>query len=265
MRRLMVVALLAGFLFSANAQKTSLGVNLQLSFPQGEYKSIYPKTGVGLRFNVFHRLKDDGPLSIGGDIGFLVVSSDSRFFDIYYGGYYDTYKVSASNNVLSLALKARADLMSNERPVQLFVEGTAGANLFYSSVSIERETYFGNSQYVDGDNSKGYWAFTWGPGIGIDIPIDKRRQAAVSRRLLPARRFEPVSSSQFANLVFAHFDVNVGVHAVRFDLRRFPLQVLGRTIAAPDNDQILDPATNKELPIGEVTQVSRLEPSLLIE
>ena len=180
MRRLIVVALLTGFLFSANAQKTSLGVNLQLSFPQGEYKSVYPKTGVGLRFNVFHRLKDDGPLSIGGDIGFLVVSSDARYFDLYYGGYYDTYKVSASNNVLSIAFKARADLMSNERPVQLFVEGTVGANLFYSSMSIERETYFGNSQYVDGDNSKGYWAFTWGPGIGIDIPIDKRRQAAVS-------------------------------------------------------------------------------------
>ena len=179
MRNLLIVFLMTALIYSADAQKTSVGVHLQLSFPQGEYKSTYPKTGVGLRLNVLHRLRQDGPISIGGDVGYLVTGSDSRLFDIYYGGFYDTYKISASNNVLSLAFKARADLVSNERPVRVFVEGTVGANLFFSSINIERETYFGNSQYVDGDNSKGYWAFVWGPGVGIEIPIDKRRQTAI--------------------------------------------------------------------------------------
>ena len=180
MRNLIISFLVTGLVCSADAQKNSAGIHLQLSFPQGEYKSTYPKTGVGIRLNFLHRLKEDGPFSIGGDIGFLLTGSDSRFFDIYYGGYYDTYKVSASNNIVSLAFKARADLLSNERPLQLFIESTIGANLFYSSLSIERQSYYGNSQYVDGNNSKGYWAFTWGPGIGIEIPIDKHKQAAVS-------------------------------------------------------------------------------------
>ena len=157
-----------------------MGANLQLTFPQGEYQSNFPKTGVGLRVNIMHRLKDDGPLSLGGEIGFLVTGSDSRLFDMYYGGYYDTYKVSASNNVFSLAFKARADLVDRERPLQLFLVGTVGTNLFYSAVSVERQSYFGGSQYVGGDNSKGYWAFTWGPGIGLEFPIDKRKQAALS-------------------------------------------------------------------------------------
>jgi len=180
MRILLIVFFGTLLAFSGDAQRTSIGINLQLSFPQGEYKSTYPKTGAGIRFNVLYRLKEDGPMSIGGEFGYLVTGSDTRYFDIYYGGFYDTYKISASNNVLSLAFKARADLLPNERPVKLFIDGTIGGNLFFSSINIERETYFGNSQYVDGDNSKGYWAFVWGPGIGIEIPIDKRRQVAIA-------------------------------------------------------------------------------------
>jgi hypothetical protein len=167
---------------TGQAQKTSLGINLQLSFPQGEYKSTYPKTGVGLRFNVLYRLKEDGPLSIGGEVGYLVTGSDSRYFDIYYAGFYDRYRVSASNNVLSLAFKARADLLPNDRPVRLFIDGTVGTNLFYSSINIEQETYFGSSQSVGGDNSKGYWAFVWGPGLGMEFPVDKRKNIFIAAK-----------------------------------------------------------------------------------
>lgn len=170
---------LAVLTISTSGQRTSAALNLQLSFPQGEYKSTYPKTGVGIRLNVLRRIMDESPISIGGEFGYMVTGSDTKYFDIYYGGFYDTYKISASNNILSLAFKARADLVSRERPVLIFVEATVGANLFFSSANIQQETYFGNSQYVDGDNSKGYWAFTWGPGIGVEIPVDKHKQAAV--------------------------------------------------------------------------------------
>ena len=165
---------------AVSAQKASLGLNLQLSFPQGEYKATYPKTGVGARVNFMYRPKEDGPLSVGGEFGYMVTGSDSRYFDIYYGGFYDTYRISASNNILSLAFKARADLLTRETPVRVFVDATAGWNLFFSSINIERETFYGNSQYVDGDNSKGYWAFMWGPGAGVEIPIDRRKQTLIS-------------------------------------------------------------------------------------
>jgi hypothetical protein len=174
-----LTALFAILLLSANGQRTMGSIDLQLSFPQGEYKLAYPKTGVGIRFNVLHRIAEESPLSVGGEFGFLVVGSDSRLFDMYYGGYYDTYKISASNNVMNLAFKARADLVPPDRPILIFIEATVGANLFYSTANIQRETYFGNSQYVAGDNSKGYWAFTWGPGVGLEFPVDKRKQVAI--------------------------------------------------------------------------------------
>src|SRR5262245_31330002 len=142
MRNPLIVFFIAGLACSAQAQRTSIGANLQLSFPQGEYKSSFPKTGAGIRFNILRRLSEDNPISIGGDIGYLVTGSDSRIFDAYYGGFYDTYKISASNNVFSIAFKAKADLSDRERPVQAFVDITIGTNLFYSSVNIQRESYF---------------------------------------------------------------------------------------------------------------------------
>ena len=179
MKSSLIVIFIAGCLFSAHAQKTSIGATVQLSFPQGDYQSNYPKTGVGMRINIMHRLNEEGPLSLGGELGYLVSGSRARYFSGYYSGYFDTYKLSASSDVFALAFKARADLSPAERPVRFFIEATIGANLFYSSVSLQRESSFGGSQYVDGNNSKGYWSFTWGPGVGVEIPIGKKRRAGI--------------------------------------------------------------------------------------
>ncbi|MBL7743876.1 MAG: hypothetical protein JNN00_10425 [Chitinophagaceae bacterium] len=162
-----------------SAQKTISTVSLQLSFPQGQYKSTYPQTGGGIRWNILTRLAKDGPVSIGGEIGYLVTASESRSFDIYYMGFYDRYRISATNNVFSLAFKARADITPQDKAVLVFVDGTIGTNLFFSSVDVERLTFFG-SQYGGGDLTKGYWAFVFGPGIGFEIPVGKRKEIALS-------------------------------------------------------------------------------------
>lgn len=164
---------------SANAQRTIGTASIQLSFPQEEYKSTYPKTGVGARFNVMWRIKENSALSIGGDIGYMVVASSSKRFDLFYLGYYDTYRITATNNIVSLAFKARADLIQPRDKVKLFIDGTIGTNLFFSSVEINRETFFGGSQYNGGNSSKGYWSFIFGPGMGIEIPLGKAKEIAL--------------------------------------------------------------------------------------
>lgn len=179
MRVALLVLLTVGWV-SANSQRTFSTISMQLSFPQGEYQSTYPKTGVGIRFNVMHRFKEDAPLSIGGELGYLVVASTSRSFDLFYLGFYDRYRISATNNVLSLAFKARADLIRDREKINLFVDGTVGTNLFFSSVDVTRETFFGGSQFSDGNSSKGYWSFIFGPGLGVEIPLGKRKEIALS-------------------------------------------------------------------------------------
>jgi hypothetical protein len=184
MRTLLTVFFLSMLFPAANGQRTSAAVHLELGFPQGEYKSTpdYPKTGIGIRFNLLHRISDDSPFSVGGDIGYMATETETRDFELYYGGYYDTYRVSASSNIVNFAFKVRADLLPKEKPVLIFVEGTVGTNLFYSAANVQRLTYYGGSQYVDADNTKGYWAFTWGPGAGIEVPVGKNKRVAIAAK-----------------------------------------------------------------------------------
>jgi len=180
MRVLLILSILITFLPPAYSQKTIGTVSLQIGFPQDEYKQAYDATGVGLRLNLMYRPNVDVPISIGGELGYLINGSDSRFFDIYYLGFYDRYRIAATNNILTLAFKARADLLPHDKGMQFFVDGTIGTNLFFSSINVTRETFFGDSEYAGGNSTKGYWAFVWGPGAGIEIPLSKDKRTALS-------------------------------------------------------------------------------------
>ncbi len=180
MKRLILFSFALLLLAPLFGQKTISTLSLQLSFPQEEYKETYNVTGVGLRWNVLTRPNINIPISIGGELGFLVNGSRSRSFDVFFLGLYDRYRVTAANNIVSLAFKARADLIPHDKTLQLFIEGTVGTNLFFSSVNVNRETFFGQSDYAGGNSTKGYWAFVWGPGAGLEIPVSKDRQTAVS-------------------------------------------------------------------------------------
>ena len=87
------------------AQKTHGFITAQLGFPQGEFKDASPVTGVGLRLGVLTKVSNEAPLSVGGELGFMVAGSDSKLFDLYYQGFYDRYRITASNNIISFATR----------------------------------------------------------------------------------------------------------------------------------------------------------------
>jgi hypothetical protein len=165
---------------SANGQRTFSTVSIQVNFPQAEYKATNPVTGVGGRWNVMQRLGKESPISIGGELNFLVSGSDSRQMDVYYLGFYDRYQLTANNNVFGIAFKTRADLVPGRNPVQPFIDGTIGTNIFFSSVDVSRQTFLGGTENVNGKTTKGYWAFVFGPGAGVDIVLGKRREIALT-------------------------------------------------------------------------------------
>jgi hypothetical protein len=166
--------------FSANAQRAFSTISAQINFPQNEYRFTYPKTGVGVRWNIMHRLGQESSVSIGGELSFLVNGSDSRGFDVYYLGFYDRYQLNASNNVFGFAFKTRADLVRQDQQVQIFLDGTIGTNIFFSSVNVTRQTFLGGTENVHGNSTTGYWALVFGPGVGIDIPVGKTKQLAIT-------------------------------------------------------------------------------------
>lgn len=169
-----IIAGLSFMLFFADsdAQKFSASVDAQLAVPQGDYKAVNPDAGFGIRANFLYRPIKEAPMKVGVEIGLQEKGNAVQYFSGYVYGFYDEFKVSASSNIFSLLFLARFQSQKFHK-IKPFVDVTAGWNVFFSTVSVERLTYY--SDYNDGysNSSKGKWALTYGASGGIDIPLNK--------------------------------------------------------------------------------------------
>ena len=154
------------------AQKFSTSIDGQVSLPQGDYKDVNSDAGFGLRANFLYRPLVDIPLKFGVELGLQERGSASQYFSGYIGGFYDEFKVTASNNIFSLLFVTRFKPEKFGK-ITPFLDLTAGWNVFFSTVNVERLTYF--SSYNDGysQNSKSRWALAYGGAAGVDIPLSK--------------------------------------------------------------------------------------------
>jgi hypothetical protein len=160
------------FFADSDAQKFSASIDAQLAIPQGDYKEVNPDAGFGIRANFLYRPIKEAPMKVGVEIGLQEKGNAVQYFSGYVYGFYDEFKVSASSNIFSLLFLARFQSQKS-RKIKPFVDVTAGWNVFFSTVSVERLTYY--SDYNDGysNSSKGKWALTYGVTGGIDIPLNK--------------------------------------------------------------------------------------------
>jgi len=159
------------FLFNITAfsQKFSASLDIQMSVPQGEYKTLNPDAGIGGRGNFFYRPQKNIPVKVGLELGMQVKGSTHQYFS----SYYDNYRVTASNNIFSLMFAARFQ-QEKEGKIKPFLDAIAGWNVFYSTVNIEQLTFFSPYDASYSNSSKARWAFTYGAAAGIDVPLNKR-------------------------------------------------------------------------------------------
>ncbi len=158
---------------SATAQKFTSSVNLQLAVPQGEYKAANKESGLGARFNFLYRPSPAVPLKVGIEAGMQVKGNTSQFFAGYAFGYYEEYKLSASNNIASINLMTRLQQLKPNK-IKPFVDAVAGWNVFFSTVTTELLSYYNSGDQSYSKSSKAEWAFTFGAAAGLDIPLNKR-------------------------------------------------------------------------------------------
>jgi hypothetical protein len=165
--------LLGSFLVSASfGQKFTASVDAQLAIPQGEYKEVNPDAGFGIRANFMYRPIKDAPMKIGVELGMQEKGAVRQYFSGYVYGYYDEFEVSAGSNIFSLMFLARFQSQKLHK-IKPFIDLTAGWNVFFSTVTVSRVTYY--SQYDDSysNSSKGRWALAYGASGGVDIPLNK--------------------------------------------------------------------------------------------
>jgi hypothetical protein len=157
----------------ASAQKFSISADAQLAVPQGDYKVTNPDAGYGLRAAFFYMPTPPVPLKVGIELGIQEKARATDYFSGYSYGYYDEFKVSAASNIFSLMVVTRFQVAKYQK-LKPFVDLAAGWNVFYSTVNVERLTFY--SPYPDtyGNTSKAHWAMTYGAAAGVDISLNKR-------------------------------------------------------------------------------------------
>lgn len=160
------------FFSDSFAQKFSASIDAQLAVPQGEYQAVNPDAGFGIRANFLYRPIKEAPMKVGLEIGLQEKGSATQYFSGYVYGYYDDFKVSASSNIFSLMFLARFQSRKLHK-IKPFVDVTAGWNVFFSTVSVERLTYFSTYNDSYSNSTKAKWALTYGAAGGIDIPLNK--------------------------------------------------------------------------------------------
>lgn len=154
------------------AQKFSTSFNAQLAIPQGDYKEINPDAGYGLRGNVLYRPSYVTPVKFGLEFGIQEKARATEYFSGYVYGYYDDFRENATSNIISLLFVTRLQ-SSKSHKLKPFIDITAGWNVFFSTITVDDLTYYGNYSPSYSKSTKAHWAFTYGVTGGLDIPLNK--------------------------------------------------------------------------------------------
>jgi hypothetical protein len=172
MKYLLAIFLIFIYSFSF-AQKFSTSIDAQLSVPQSDYKDVNPDAGFGLRAALLYKPGIVSPVRFGIEFGIQEKGRATQYFSGYVFGLSDDFKVTATNNIFSLMLLTRFQ-SSNFGKIKPFVDVTAGWNVFFSTINVERLTYYSDYNSSYSNSTKAHWAFAYGAAGGIDIPLNRR-------------------------------------------------------------------------------------------
>jgi hypothetical protein len=154
------------------AQKFSFSADAQLAIPQGDYKDENPDAGVGLRMNLLYRPSVLTPIKVGLELGIQEKGRATEYFSGFLFGYCDDFKVTATNNIFSLIALTRLQ-SSAPKKIKPFLGITAGWNVFFSTVQVERLTCYSDYNPSYSNSSKAHWALAYGAAGGIDFPLSR--------------------------------------------------------------------------------------------
>lgn len=163
------------------AQKFTLSPALQLSVPQNEYKAANSDVGFGIRLNTLYR-PSDLPVKLGIELGMQERGRATQYFSGYVNGYYDDFRVDATNNIVSLMFLARFQ-SPKPKKINPFLDVTGGWNIFFSTVEVERLTFYSNYNTSYSNSSKARWATSYGAAGGLDISLNKQNDIGLELKV----------------------------------------------------------------------------------
>lgn len=166
----------------SSGQKFSASADFQVALPQRDYKLVNPNLGYGFRANFLYKPGLEIPIKFGIELGMQEKERTSQRFTGNIGGFSDEFRVSASSNIFSLMVVTRFEPVQLRR-IKPFVDLSAGWNVFYSTVEVERLTFFTDYNDSYTNSTKAHWALTYGATGGLDIPLNKKGDIGLELKL----------------------------------------------------------------------------------
>ncbi|MEX2478173.1 MAG: hypothetical protein WD357_07025 [Gracilimonas sp.] len=167
--REIILVIIVSVLFgcAAIAQEAGFAGNLQLVYPQGEYKESLDRLGYGLNFNGYYRT-ESSPMGFGFDINFMNFGVDSREEPISSNIPDVRVEVTNSYNLFQFLLLGK--LQPVDGALRPYAEGLAGVNYFYTSTTINERNNSSSDPIASDTNFKDF-AFGYGGGAGTMIRV----------------------------------------------------------------------------------------------
>lgn len=154
------------------AQEVNVNTNLELVFPQGEFKQSMDRLGVGIQLNGYYRFPNT-IFGLGMDFGFKNFGVDSREEPL--SSTIPDLKVEVNNsyNLLQFMLLAKAQ--PAEGVVRPYIEALAGYNYYFTETEIRNRGFGSDEEPIATDTNFEDWAFAWGGGTGVMIKVYDQR------------------------------------------------------------------------------------------
>ena len=110
--RYFIIITIALLIFTKSvAQKNTATLSVQAAFPVGDYKETYPNTSSGMLFSIEHKLENQPPFSVGGEIGIMQVSGLNINYTGIYSNQFNTFVVASWNHIMTMAALLKLNLV----------------------------------------------------------------------------------------------------------------------------------------------------------
>jgi opacity protein-like surface antigen len=171
-KTLFPIVLILAIASTIHAQEVNVNTNLELIFPQGEFKQSMDRLGVGIQLNGYYRFPNT-IFGMGLDFGFKNFGVDSREEPL--SSTIPDLKVEVNNsyNLLQFMLLAKAQ--PADGAVRPYIEALAGYNYFFTETEIRNRGFGSDEEPIATDTNFEDWAFAWGGGTGVMIKVYDQR------------------------------------------------------------------------------------------
>jgi hypothetical protein len=179
-KKLLFLCMCVLFAATTFSQVNNIGgyLNFSPTIPMGAYQDNISRPAWGGRAGVFIQPYKRVPLKIGIEGGYVTQGFKTQYYNSIGFSQFSDYRVRARLNIFSALINLRLQEKPGKKLMYPLIEIQAGWNNFYGTNKLQGRNPSENYswQKIDRTSTRGYWGFTYGGTVGVDISLNRKEQ-----------------------------------------------------------------------------------------